>query len=150
MEREKQMPDIKHAIQIDAPPNRVFPLVASADGFKQWWAADVSGNDAAGPIELGFFNRSTVYRLRSNESTKPQHASWLCESGKEWSGTRLLFDLTEQNGKTQLRFTHADWAAETEYFTSCNTTWGELMFRLKAAAEGKSPGPLFTASGFAY
>jgi uncharacterized protein YndB with AHSA1/START domain len=144
------MPDIKHAVQIDADPSRVFPLVASADGFKQWWAADVSGNEATGPVELGFFNRSTMYRLRSNESRKPQRASWLCDSGKEWSGTRLAFELADQNGRTQLRFTHAGWAAETDYFISCNTTWGELMFRLKAAAEGKSPGPLFTSSGLAY
>ena len=30
------------------------------------------------------------------------------------------------------------WLSETEYFMTCNTTWGELMYRLKAAAEGKS------------
>jgi hypothetical protein len=27
---------------------------------------------------------------------------------------------------------------------------GELMFRIKAVAEGKNPGPLFSASGMAY
>jgi hypothetical protein len=49
-----------------------------------------------------------------------------------------------------LRFTHADWAADTDYFVSCTTTWGELMFRLKSAAEGKSRGPLFLAASLAY
>jgi hypothetical protein len=52
--------------------------------------------------------------------------------------------------KTTVRFTRADWKEETDYFVSCTTTWGELMFRLKAAAEGKAPGPLFTADGMAY
>jgi hypothetical protein len=70
--------------------------------------------------------------------------------GKEWNGTGLLFDLMEQNGRTQLRFMHAGWAAETDYFVACNTTWGELMFRLKLAAEGNTPGPLFSAAGLAY
>jgi hypothetical protein len=41
-------------------------------------------------------------------------------------------------------------AIGTEYFTSCNTTWGDLMFRLKSAAEGKSRGPLFLAGDLAY
>jgi hypothetical protein len=91
-----------------------------------------------------------VYGLHSVEIVAPRQAQWLCQTGKEWSGTRLLFDLAEQNGKTQLRFTHAAWPAETDYFIACNTTWGELMFRLKAAAEGKTPGPLFSASGMAY
>jgi hypothetical protein len=37
-----------------------------------------------------------------------------------------------------------------DYFTSCNTTSGELIFRLKAAAEGKPRGPLFLAADLAY
>ena len=144
------MPDIKHAIQIEAAADRVFSLVANAEGFKEWWAADVAIDKAACFADLGFFNRSTVYRLRSAQLAAPTRAQWQCESGKEWDGTRLLFDLAEQNGRTQLRFTHAGWAAETDYFTSCNTTWGELMFRLKAAAEGRNPGPLFSRTGLGY
>jgi hypothetical protein len=31
---------------------------------------------------------------------------------------------------------------QTNYFTSCNTTGGRLIFRLKAPAEGLAPGPL--------
>jgi len=52
--------------------------------------------------------------------------------------------------RTIVRFTHADWQDETDYFVSCTTAWRELMFRLKAAAEGKAPGPLFSNNGLAY
>ncbi len=144
------MPDIKHLIQIDAAPQLVHPLVATAEGFSRWWAADVTQDKASGNVELGFFNRATEYGLRPIQIAAPSHAHWLCQSGKEWSGTRLLFDLAEQKGQAVLRFTHADWQAETDYFVACNTTWGELMFRLKAAAEGKTPGPLFSKTGMAY
>ena len=51
---------------------------------------------------------------------------------------------------TLLRFTHGGWKSETDYFFNCNTTWGELMYRLKSAAKGKSRGPLFLASDLAY
>jgi len=144
------MSDIKHSIQIDAAAQFVHPLVASAKGFSQWWASDVTKDKTSGNVELGFFNRATVYGLHSIQLAAPHQAHWLCQSGKEWSGTRLLFDLAEQNGKTLLRFTHADWQAETDYFVACTTTWGELMFRIKAVAEGKTPGPLFTGTGLAY
>jgi len=30
------------------------------------------------------------------------------------------------------------------------TIWGELMYRLKAEAEGKARGPLFTSDGMGY
>ena len=144
------MADIKHMIQIAAAPAAVHPLVATAEGFKRWWTADVTVAAGNGAVERGFFNRATVYGLRPVQIASPREAHWLCETGKEWAGTRLLFDLVEQNGQTLFKFTHAGWQAETDYFTSCNTTWGELMFRLKAAVEGKTPGPLFSATGLAY
>jgi uncharacterized protein YndB with AHSA1/START domain len=144
------MPDIKHSIQIAAAPHLVHPLVASAEGFSRWWAADVTQDKQTGNVDLGFFNRATVYALHPTQITAPLQAHWLCQSGKEWSGTRLLFDLAEQKGQTLLRFTHAGWQAETDYSVACNTTWGELMFRLKAVAEEKAPGPLFSATGMAY
>jgi hypothetical protein len=144
------MPDIKHLIQIDAAPTVVHPLVASAKGFMHWWASDVTEAHKTGDVELGFFNRSTMYGLRPIQIAAPRGAHWLCQSGKEWSGTRLLFDLAEQKGQTLLRFTHANWQAETDYMVMCITTWGELMYRLKAPAEGKKPEPLFSKTGMAY
>jgi hypothetical protein len=140
------MPDIKHAIQISAEPEQVYPLVATAR-LCQWWATDITEPDGA--VELGFFNRAAVYRLRPTFEEPPAQTEWVCESGDEWRETRLGFRLEASNTGTQLRFTHAGWRTESGYFVSCNTTWGTLMFRLKAAAEGKSPGPLFSREGWA-
>jgi len=141
------MPDIKHCIQIGAKPEQVYPLAATAHGFSEWWAADVI--EAGGAVELGFYSRVTIYRLRLSVDQPPSQAEWKCESGDEWGGTLISFRLEPTASGTRLWFTHAGWRAETDYFTSCNTTWGELMFRLKSAAEGKNPGPLFTRDGMA-
>ena len=144
------MPIIRHAIAIDASPQQIFPFVSSGHGFKQWWAADVTEDVPRDIVSLGFFNRSTVYNLHPFRIDEPNYAEWVCQSGEEWNGTRLLFDLLPQKERhTLLRFSHADWRVETDYFVSCTTTWGELMFRLKAAAEGKTPGPIFSATGMA-
>ena len=143
------MPDIRHSIVIDAAAEKIQPLISSASGFSQWWAADARQDGAGGTVDLGFFNRATVYHL---EPVAPaaHKAEWRCTSGKEWNGTRIVFELAPSAGRTVLRFSHAEWQSETDYFVSCNTTWGELMFRLKAAAEGKTPGPLFSSDGMAY
>lgn len=63
---------------------------------------------------------------------------------------RLTFELMPGEQGTSLRFCHADWKAVTDYFTSCNTTWGGLLFRLRAAAEGCNPGPLFRRDALSY
>jgi uncharacterized protein YndB with AHSA1/START domain len=142
------MPDIRHSIEIAAPPEALFRLVSAAWGLSQWWAEDIRSGEK-GAVELGFFNRSTTYRLHPEGMVPGRSAVWRCDSGKEWMGTRIVFALEQANSGTILRFEHAAWREITDYFVSCNTTWGGLLFRLKAAAEGKNPGPLFTNGGIA-
>lgn len=142
------MPDILHAIQIVAAAKDVYPLTAGGGGFAQWWAEDVT--EVEGAVEPGFFGRTTIYRLRLIDGIPGHRAEWRCETGNEWAGTRMLFEVSEAGSGKLLRFSHAGWESETPYFRSCNTTWGGLMFRLKAAAEGKNRGPLFLAEGMAY
>lgn len=140
------MPDIKQAVQVDAPAGNVYSLIRCGEGFSKWWAEDVVVRPDT--VDLGFFNRATVYSVQLVKST-PGETEWFCQNGKEWKGTRLRFTLSETRGQTLLRLTHADWEAETDYFVSCNTTWGALMFRLKATAEGQATVPLFSKNGWA-
>jgi len=142
------MADIRHSLQIAAPADEIYALIATAQGMTAWWAADVTENE--GKVELGFFNRTTTYRLRMLAAEPPARCEWLCETGQEWTGTRLVFSLEATKSGTLVKFTHAGWQAETDYFVSCTTTWGELMFRIKAAAEGHPRGPLFLAASLAY
>ena len=142
------MADIEHAIQIAAMPETIYPLVATANGFGQWWATDIS--EPPGGVELAFFNRATVYRLKLEIDKPGTQAGWLCESGREWGGTRIAFRLEARGSATFLRFSHSGWQAATDYFVSCNTTRGEAIFHLKSAAEGKPRGPLFLAGDLAY
>ena len=142
------MADIKHSVPIAARPEAFYPLVATAKGFRGWWAADVT--ESAGAVELGFFKRATVYRLRLKVDNRPAQAEWVCETGDEWNGTHISFALEVSKTATLLRFTHGGWRSDTEYFVACNTTWGELMYRLKADCEGKSRGPLFLTGDLSY
>jgi hypothetical protein len=143
------VPDIIHSIGVSAKPDALFPLISSGPGFQEWWAQDVVVMPD-GAVELGFFGRATVYRLRAVGLESMRKAVRACETGEEWSGTRLEFELEAQGATILVRFTHAGWGRASDFFVSCNTTWGGLMFRLKAAAEGRAPGPLFLASSLAY
>ncbi len=142
------MPDIRHSIPIATSADSIYPLIATGRGFAQWWAADVT--DLGDTVELGFFNRTTVYRLKLEQATAPHAAEWVCQTGDEWNGTHISFHLEPRDSGVLLRFTHAGWRSESDYFVACTTTWGELMYRLKAAAEGKSRGPLFLPGELAY
>jgi len=139
------MPELIHSVEIAVAPKVLFPLVATAGGLAKWWAEDTT--EIAGGAELGFFDRTTTYRLRGLTLAPPATAAWLCETGKEWAMTRLVFHMAAKGDRTELRFTHEGWRDVTPYFISCNSTWGALLFRLKAVAEGGGARPLFTRSG---
>lgn len=139
------MPDIRHQVQIAARPAAIYPLISSAEGFGRWWAADVrQAGGAAAVIELGFYGRQTVFRLRPQTFLAPNQTSWQCESGAEWAGTLITFVVGPATAGSVLRLTHSGWAEESDGFTAANTTWGALLHRLRAVAEGRELGPLFT------
>ncbi len=95
--------------------------------------------------EFGFKNRSALFRMRIEELQPGRRVVWSCLGGTpEWTGTRLTWDLTPRDGGTDLRVMHGAWRSTEGAFARCNSTWGELRYRLKAYAEGKAPGPHFS------
>lgn len=141
------MADLNHSVTVTAAPEAVFGLISSGAGLTRWWAADVTVSADGESVDIGFFKRATVYRLRRVRHEPSRLIEWVCDTGQEWAGTRLTFELSPKPTGVLVLFSHAGWQAETAYFRDCNTTWGHLMFRLKKAAEGLSPGPLFTRDG---
>ena len=75
-----------------------------------------------GGAELAIFERKAVYRLRSLTLIAPASTAWLCETGNEWEGTRLIFSLLPKRVKTELGLQHEGWRELTPYDISCNTT----------------------------
>jgi len=140
------MSDIRHAMAVDAPLERIIELAATPEGLAAWWAEDVVRLPGDEAVQLGFFDRTTIYRLR--RAPEPDGVRWRCETGQEWAGTELVFRARPAGTQTRLELAHEGWAAATPYFVSCNTVWGHLMFRLKEAAEHPAGArPLFTRSG---
>ena len=42
---------------------------------------------------------------------------------KEWAGNRLIFDLQENNGETELAFTHEGLTPDVECYKDCEPGW---------------------------
>lgn len=140
------MPDIRLLMTIAREPRDVFPLVAGATGLASWWTDDVTVRPD-GAVQAGVNGRTRVYLLRPETMVMPARAAWAVESGQEWNGTTLVFDLTPDQGGTRLLFTHGGWKKETDSFLECTTMWGALLFRLKDAVASGADHPLFMARG---
>jgi hypothetical protein len=57
---------------------------------------------------------------------------------KEWNNTEVVFQLSEENGKTKIDFTHVGLVPEVECYTVCEKGWnGHINTLAKFINEGK-------------
>jgi uncharacterized protein YndB with AHSA1/START domain len=137
------MSEIMHLIPIAAPPEKVFAALATQAGLRSWWTADtVADEKAGGKAEFGFDKHAFVFRMSIETLDPPRRVVWKCHGDSpEWVGTTLTWTITPTEAGSQLRFTQSGWREMTDMVATCNSTWGELMYRLKDTVEGKNPGP---------
>jgi len=63
----------------------------------------------------------------------------------EWVDTKIDVHISRaSDGRTRLQFAHRDWRSAEGFYCVCNTTWGELLYRLRDWCEGRPRGPLFS------
>ena len=46
---------------------------------------------------------------------------------QEWNGTKIIFEIKEINGNTQLRFTHVGLVPQFQCYGDCSGAWGMLV-----------------------
>lgn len=98
----------------------------------EWWGVTFTGNsekqDDQFVIKMGeeaFFN-CTVTELVPNKrvvwSINDCYMPWYTDK-KEWANTKLIFDVNENNGVTDLHFTHKGLTPEVECYKDCEPGW---------------------------
>ncbi|MGH7227602.1 MAG: SRPBCC family protein [Nitrospiraceae bacterium] len=137
------MHELHHEIQISAPPQTVYEAITTQKGIRSWWTRDSVVQPLVGSVvELGFNNRSLLLRMRIDELRPQKRIVWYCLGpDEEWKDTRLIWEISEKAGATNLHLLHAYWRSPGSTFAIANTQWGELIHRLKDYIEGRNPGP---------
>jgi hypothetical protein len=98
----------------------------------EWWGIKFSGeaknqNDKF-VIKMG---GDSFFNLTVSELIPGKRVVWLVtdcympwySDKNEWTDTRLIFDLHESNGKTELIFTHEGLTPEVECYKDCKPGW---------------------------
>ncbi len=98
----------------------------------EWWGVTYTGrseklNDQF-TIRMGgdsFFNFTVTELLPGKRIVwliTDCHMPWYSDK-KEWEDTRLIFDLREQNGVTEIMFTHEGLTPGVECYNDCASGW---------------------------
>ena len=132
------MPDIRHRVVMNAPLDRVYEAVATAEGVAAWWTRDgVRGESAVGGRLQFYFDQPDPAAVMEVTVLDPGgRVQWSCVDGaEEWIGTTLTFDLATDGGDTVVLFSHADWREPTEFMAHCSARWAYFLLSLKAYLE---------------
>jgi hypothetical protein len=125
--------DFTTTILVDKTPKEVFNAINNP---QHWWSGEIEGN-------TGKLNDEFTYRYKDLHFSKQkvvdmipdQKVVWLvtdstinyAEDKREWTDTKISFEISAKNNKTQLRFTHFGLDPQIECFDSCSSSWSQLI-----------------------
>lgn len=141
------MPAIRHRVLIRADRAKIYHALVAEEGLSGWWTTDCTARP-----EVGFVNEFRFGKLIRNKmkvvGLEPgRRVEWECiESVREWTGTRIVFEITEKENLNFLNFSHTGWPEEGELFAKCNFNWGRYLKSLKDLCETGKGSP-FDAAG---
>ncbi|MEO7983688.1 MAG: SRPBCC domain-containing protein [Bacteroidota bacterium] len=121
--------DFTTAIVIDQTPATVFNAINNVRG---WWSEEIEGGTEKFNDEF-FYHYEDVHRCQMKiiESIPNKKIVWLVldnyfkftNDKNEWIGDNIVFEISEENGKTQLQMTQLGLNPHDECFEICRDAW---------------------------
>jgi len=132
-------------ITVAQSPQEVFNAIQNVRG---WWSEEIEGTTDQLDAEWTYHYQD-VHRckLKITELIPNQKVVWrvldnyfsFTKDKKEWIGDQLVFEITEKDGQTQLRFTQIGLVPANECYDICENSWNTYIQQslYKLITEGK-------------
>ncbi|GAA2264505.1 SRPBCC domain-containing protein [Glycomyces scopariae] len=142
------MVDILHRIAVEHhTTDDVYQALTTIDGLTGWWTEDTTGGTGKGE-EIAFRFPQGGFDMKVLESEPGERVLWEVVGGTpEWIGTRIHWDLRQEDEWAVVLFKHEGWRGPVEFMHHCSTKWASFLLSLKALIEdGKgrpAPGDVY-------
>lgn len=122
-------PDFNTTFSVDQTPKEAFNAITNVRG---WWSENIEGGTARLNDEFTYqFEDIHKCKMKLIEVIPDKKVVWLVldnyfnftEDKTEWTGTKIEFEISEKENKTQIRFTHWGLVPAYECYTICFDAW---------------------------
>ena len=125
--------DFTTTIVVDQAPGEVFNAVTDP---RAWWSEEIEGSTEKLNDEF-MYHYEDVHRCKMKliEVVPGKKVVWqvldnyfrFTKDKSEWTGTKIIFEISEKNGKTQLQFTHLGLVPAYECYDICRNAWSNYI-----------------------
>ena len=137
--------DYTISITVDATAQEAFKSINS---ISKWWTEDLEGSSQKLNDEFTVrFADVHVSKQKLVAVIPGKKVVWLVTDSKlnfikdkhEWTNTRISFEISKHDNKTQIHFTHFGLVPEVECYDACRKGWNHYIkgSLFKLLSEGK-------------
>jgi len=125
--------DFTTTLLVDQTPEEVFNAINNVRG---WWSEEIEGSTDKLNAEWTYHYKD-VHRCKMKiiEFVPDKRVVWFVKDNyfnftkdkSEWTGTKISFEISKHDSKTQLRFTHLGLVPQYECFDICSNAWTDYV-----------------------
>jgi Activator of Hsp90 ATPase homolog 1-like protein len=132
-ENERDGKDYATYFTVDQAPEEAFAAINNPRG---WWSKEIEGaTDMAGSVFKYRYEDVHRSKIQVTELIPSKKVVWtvldnffnFTKDNTEWKGTKIVFDISRKNGKTEVRFTHVGLVPHYECYDVCSDAWGSYV-----------------------
>lgn len=125
--------DYSVSIKVNASAEQAYEAINNVSG---WWTENLEGRsqklDDEFTVSFGDVHVSTQKLV---ELIPGKKIAWLVTNSRlnfiadktEWTGTKIIFEISEKGKETEIRFTHLGLIPAIECFEACSNAWGDYI-----------------------
>jgi predicted phosphohydrolase len=125
--------DFTTTIVVDQTPKEALDAINNVRG---WWSEEIEGSTNKLNDEF-MYHYEDVHRCKMKllEVIPDKKVVWLVmdnyfnftKDKSEWKGTKISFEISKKDSKTQIRFTHIGLVPEYECYSICRDAWSNYI-----------------------